>query len=195
MSDHIDRQNEITNEEIDYYSSVASKQGAMVEAGAEPTIIKHLAPAMAASDEAILSFPEPRDVWIDATYDGAAQYDSYTYIAPVAGKRLLQLGGSGLHAIKAIRAGAREAWLLTPVLDEADSRWRLLAAWGSIVVSTASLRWERNCRLLVAVSMRSLVAVACITCGPNARFPSALASSVREVGSRPGTRGARRSMG
>ena len=119
MSDHIDRQNEITNEEIDYYSSVASKQGAMVEAGAEPTIIKHLAPAMAASDEAILSFPEPRDVWIDATYDGAAPYDSYTYIAPVAGKRLLQLGGSGIHAIKAIRAGAREAWLLTPVLDEA----------------------------------------------------------------------------
>ncbi len=119
MNAHMGRRYELTDEEIDHYSSVASKQGEMVATGAQPTIIKNLAPAMAASEEAILSFPEPRDVWIDATYDGAAQSDSYTHIAPVAGKRLLQLGGSGLHAIKAILAGAREAWLLTPVLDEA----------------------------------------------------------------------------
>jgi SAM-dependent methyltransferase len=119
MSNQMGRQYEFTYEEIDHYNSEASKQRAMVAAGAEPTIIKNLMPAIAASEQDILSFPEPRDVWIDATYDGAAQYDSYAYIAPIAGKRLLQLGGSGLHAIKAIQAGAREAWLVTPVRDEA----------------------------------------------------------------------------
>ncbi len=120
MNDHIERQYAFTEEEFDHYSSVASKRVEMVAVGAEPNIMKHLSPAMAASKEAILSFPEPRNVWIDATYDGAAQYDSYTHIAPIAGKRLLQLGGSGVHAIKAILAGAREAWLVTPVLGEAQ---------------------------------------------------------------------------
>lgn len=124
MSAQMGRHYEFTDEEFEHYSSVASKQGAMVAAGAEPTIIKNLAPAMAASEEAIRSFPEPRDVWIDARYDGSAQSDSYRHIAPIAGKRLLQLGGSGAHAIKAILAGAREAWLVTPVFDEA----RLAAA-------------------------------------------------------------------
>ncbi len=119
MSDQVVRQYRVTDDEIDHYSSFASKEGAMVAAGADPAFMKNLAPAMAASDEAIRSFPEPWDVWIHATYDGAAQSECYTHIAPIAGKRLLQLGGSGVHAIKAILAGVREAWLVTPVLDEA----------------------------------------------------------------------------
>lgn len=67
------------------------------------------------------TFPEPRDLWIDAVYDAAAQDESYRHLAPVVGEVAMQLGGKGLHGIKLLLAGARESWLLTPMLQEA--RW------------------------------------------------------------------------
>jgi len=65
-----------------------------------------------------LFFPDPWEIWLDAVYDSAAQMDAYQHVAPVIGKRLLQVGGKGLHAVRFLLAGAAECWLITPVLGE-----------------------------------------------------------------------------
>lgn len=64
-------------------------------------------------------FPDPMTVWVDALHDTLSQYDAYKYIAPVRDKSFLQLGGMGTHAVKALLAGAKVAYLLTPMLGEA----------------------------------------------------------------------------
>ena len=64
------------------------------------------------------TFPDPKKIWIDALHDCLGQWDAYNFISPVNGKRILQLGGSGSHAVKFLLAGASEAWLLTPMLGE-----------------------------------------------------------------------------
>jgi SAM-dependent methyltransferase/uncharacterized protein YbaR (Trm112 family) len=64
------------------------------------------------------SFPDPKHIWIDSVYDCMAQHEAYLHLSPVAGKRVLQLGGKGIHAVKCLLAGASEAWILTPMLGE-----------------------------------------------------------------------------
>jgi uncharacterized protein YbaR (Trm112 family) len=64
-------------------------------------------------------FLEPRLEWLDATYDCAAQWDAYSHFGSIVGRRVMQLGGSGIHALKMLLGGASEAWLLTPMLGEA----------------------------------------------------------------------------
>src|SRR6185369_15696634 len=56
--------------------------------------------------------------WIDCVPDCKAQYNAYRYLGQIAGKRLLQLGGKGIHAVKWLLGGAAEAWVLTPMLGE-----------------------------------------------------------------------------
>lgn len=65
------------------------------------------------------TFPEPRKIWIDMPYDGQAQRDAFRHLADIRGKRVVQLGGHGSHAISFLLAGAREAWLVTPIYREA----------------------------------------------------------------------------
>jgi SAM-dependent methyltransferase len=65
------------------------------------------------------TFPEPRKIWIDMPYDGQAQRDAFRHLADIRGQRVLQLGGHGSHAINFLLAGAREAWLITPIYGEA----------------------------------------------------------------------------
>ncbi len=65
------------------------------------------------------TFPEPRKIWIDMPYDGQAQRDAFRHLADIRGKRVVQLGGHGSHAINFLLAGAREAWLITPIYREA----------------------------------------------------------------------------
>jgi ubiquinone/menaquinone biosynthesis C-methylase UbiE len=74
--------------------------------------IRTATPAQAAT------FPEPHEFWLDAKYDCAAQFDAYMNLAPLAGKRVLQVGGKGLAAMVFLAAGAAEAWLITPMLGE-----------------------------------------------------------------------------
>lgn len=64
------------------------------------------------------NFPEPKKAWLDCVPDCKAQYESYRFLGPVAGKRLLQLGGKGIHAVKLLLAGCAEAWVVTPMLGE-----------------------------------------------------------------------------
>lgn len=63
-------------------------------------------------------FPAPAEVWTDAPYDGPAQWDAYRHLAPVEEKTVMQLGGTGLHAVKFLLAGAEEATLISPMPGE-----------------------------------------------------------------------------
>lgn len=67
------------------------------------------------------TFPHPRDLWMCATYDCLAERDALEYLAPLRGKRVLQIGGQGHHAVQFMLGGAGEAWLVTPV--EAEARY------------------------------------------------------------------------
>ncbi len=75
-------------------------------------------------------FPHPSELWIDARHDTLSQLEAYEYLRPVAGKRFLQLGGSGSHAVKALLAGAERAFVLTPMLGEARFAIRLAQRFG-----------------------------------------------------------------
>ena len=78
------------------------------------------------------TFPEPASVWVDAPYDGGAQLDCYERLAPLDGRRFMQLGGSGLHAVKFLLGGADRAVLVTPMIAEAKRALWLAEAFGVV---------------------------------------------------------------
>ncbi len=71
-----------------------------------------------ASNHPRATFPEPRELWIDSRHEFAAQVAAYRFLAPMSGRVAMQLGGSGLHAVKFLLAGASEGWLCSPVEGE-----------------------------------------------------------------------------
>jgi hypothetical protein len=50
-------------------------------------------------------FPDPREVWI-GLQELHAEYAAYKSLSPIVGKRVMQLGGGGFHAVKFLLAGA-----------------------------------------------------------------------------------------
>lgn len=90
----------------------------------------HVARVQQASPSERTSFPAPPQVWLDAVYDSASQWDAYQHIAPLGGMRVMQLGGQGIHAVKFLVGGADQAWLVTPMLAEARFAVSLAAAFG-----------------------------------------------------------------
>lgn len=78
---------------------------------------RNLSRIMAAGDRAAACFPEDWVTWIDAKYELAAQLDAYRFLRP-AGSTVMQVGGNGLHALKFLLAGARTAWLVSPMIGE-----------------------------------------------------------------------------
>jgi uncharacterized protein YbaR (Trm112 family)/SAM-dependent methyltransferase len=101
--------------EMNFYNQAAEERAKDVAAS---KMIRLLAPVRDAAPTDRGSFPEPREIWLDATYDLASQWDAYKHIGQVEGKRVLQVGGAGVHTLKFLYAGAREAWLLSPMLQE-----------------------------------------------------------------------------
>lgn len=98
-------------EEMAYYNSMFGKElDELTAANLEP---------FEAERAHARTFPEPRRIWIDMPYDGQAQRDAFRHLAEVRGKCVMQLGGHGSHAISFLMAGAREAWLVTPIFREA----------------------------------------------------------------------------
>ena len=103
-------------EEMEYYGEVATEDARQITASQD---VPGYAALLAAGQAKMDSFPHPRELWIDGVYDCAAQWDAYQHIAPVRGKVVMQLGGKGGHAVKFLLAGAAEAWVVTPMLEEA----------------------------------------------------------------------------
>jgi uncharacterized protein YbaR (Trm112 family) len=103
-------------EEMGHYDKVAADLREKIKAGESDfyfTAALKLSP-----EERRRDFPFPWRVWLDAPYDCLSQWDAYRHIGSVEGKVIVQLGGSGMHAVKFLLAGAREAWLLTPMPGE-----------------------------------------------------------------------------
>ena len=76
------------------------------------------------------SFPEPARFWIDSLHESLAQLEAYDHLAPVAGKTVLQIGGSGSHAVKMLLAGAERGFLITPMAEEARYAERIAESFG-----------------------------------------------------------------
>lgn len=109
--------------EMPFYDRTATDEAAKVALRAERA-------AQRARDADAMQFPAPRKVWIDFICDGVAQWDAYRHLAPVGGRRVVQIGGKGAHAVKFLLAGAREAWNLSPMLGEARYATALAKASG-----------------------------------------------------------------
>jgi uncharacterized protein YbaR (Trm112 family) len=101
-------------EEMDFYNAVAQHQaGALASAD-----LPRLSRITELSEAELRRFPEPAALWLDATYETTAQWDAYRHLAPVAGTRILQLGGKGEQAVEFLLAGAAEAWVVSPMVGE-----------------------------------------------------------------------------
>lgn len=103
-------------EEMDFYNVAAAK---MVDVIAHGGIEAVMPLEMGTTDAEKRSFPEPWDRWVDTVFDSAALWDVYSHLSPVRGKTVLQVGGTGGHAVKFSLVGASESWLVTPVVGEA----------------------------------------------------------------------------
>ncbi|MFC1590941.1 methyltransferase domain-containing protein, partial [Thermodesulfobacteriota bacterium] len=101
--------------EMAFYNQKAIEESGNIHSSEAYRII---APMLGASKENLYSFPDPKDIYIDDIYDCLGQWEAYNHIAPVRGKRVLQLGGKGIHAVKFLLAGAKEAWVLSPMIGE-----------------------------------------------------------------------------
>lgn len=114
-------------EEMEYYNQVSDNQ---VREISRSDAYAHVDRVQQASPGERTSFPAPPQVWLDAVYDSASQWDAYLHIAPLGGMRVMQLGGQGIHAVKFLVGGADQAWLVTPMLAEARFAVSLAAAFG-----------------------------------------------------------------
>lgn len=102
-------------EEMTHYNQVAKAEAASIR---EAEAYRMVEPVLRLRPEDRGTCPDPKEFWVDCVPDCKAQYEAYRYLEPFAGKRVLQLGGKGIHATKMLLAGAAEAWVLTPMLGE-----------------------------------------------------------------------------
>jgi SAM-dependent methyltransferase len=75
---------------------------------------------------------QPMDPWLDNLYDSVPQREIYEHLAPkITGRGVvLQMGGTGKEALKAIIGGASRAVHVTPVPQEAELTMRLASELG-----------------------------------------------------------------
>lgn len=76
------------------------------------------------------SFPEPATIWVQAGYNSRPILEAYRHLTPVRARTFLQIGGSGTHAVKLLLAGARQGFLVTPMLEEARYALQLAQLFG-----------------------------------------------------------------
>jgi SAM-dependent methyltransferase/uncharacterized protein YbaR (Trm112 family) len=106
-------------EEMDFYNISAADIAGNISQALVDRLVNQAAAA---------AFPYPE--WLDAPYDAASQLDAFRYLGTVKGQRVAQLGGKGVHAVKSLLAGAQEAWLLTPMHQEAAFAYELARQTG-----------------------------------------------------------------
>lgn len=102
-------------EEMDHYNRVATEE---VKSVATSASAKCLEAASKSTELERDSFPEPPKIWIDSAAEASAQLNALRHMGKVRGKRFLQLGGKGIHAVKFLLAGAEETFLISPMFGE-----------------------------------------------------------------------------
>ncbi len=101
--------------EMEFYNDVAIKESQDITASESYEVVQTILRGKRSDRH----FPNPSDVWVDSKYGCVSQFEAYQHLAPIAGKRAVQIGGKGIHAVKFLLAGAAEGWLVTPMLGEA----------------------------------------------------------------------------
>lgn len=118
--------------EMDYYNAAARHETASPDHG---ELQEQLSGLLALPPPDQRRFPEPRQRWLDATYEPVAQWDAFCHVAPLTGTDVLQVGGRGVTAARFLAAGAAQAALVTPMYAEAEYGRRLAEGLG------AEARW------------------------------------------------------
>ncbi len=104
-------------EEVDIYDTLAAKDRERLD-HARRRLLGRTLDDLARRGTLPGPFPDPPAVWVDSVGSADTQEAAYRHIAPLAGARFLQLGGSGSHAVKALLAGADCAGVLSPSFEE-----------------------------------------------------------------------------
>jgi SAM-dependent methyltransferase/uncharacterized protein YbaR (Trm112 family) len=104
--------------ETDHYTQVAAGHLAAVK---ESTSFRELRPSLAPTQRDTASFPYPIAKWIGPTAvcTSVARAEAYRHLVPLHEAHVLEVGGSGINAVRMLLAGAQTACLVTPVLHEA----------------------------------------------------------------------------
>ncbi|SDC38537.1 Methyltransferase domain-containing protein [Geodermatophilus telluris] len=101
--------------ELLHYSGMGRADAASIDSS---TALRDMRRLTDLAESGRVAFPDPPGTWLDAKYELGAQYDAFRHLRPLRGARVLQLGGSGLHAVRFLLAGAEEAWLASPMTGE-----------------------------------------------------------------------------
>jgi ubiquinone/menaquinone biosynthesis C-methylase UbiE len=109
-------------EEMDHYNSIAAEAQAGIRTS---HAYRTLSACQRLSRDEQARFPYPMERWLEATYDVTAQENVFAHLSPVLDKDVLQVGGTGIHAIRFLMAGAATATLVTPMISEAKFACRL----------------------------------------------------------------------
>jgi ubiquinone/menaquinone biosynthesis C-methylase UbiE/uncharacterized protein YbaR (Trm112 family) len=71
------------------------------------------------------TFPSPATEWLEAGSTISAQHESFTHLGPLADTTVLQIGGTGSHAVLFLLAGAARAVVVSPIVEELRQALRL----------------------------------------------------------------------
>ena len=117
--------NSIPKDEAVFYENVASDEVAQLASLTSINDIARVSSALSFAALARISrakqhsiLPDPKGLWLAATFECIAEYEAMKFVAPVRDKTVLQLGGKGSEAVKFMLAGARAAHLVSPVESE-----------------------------------------------------------------------------
>lgn len=80
--------------------------------------VAHLARLSSLPTQERDAFPDPWDRWVGNDTESTALEAALRHLVPLAGTRLLQVGGDGLQALTLLAAGAGDAVVVSPVLNE-----------------------------------------------------------------------------
>ena len=117
-------------EEMEVYNTLSDEKIRSARESGHSELQKPMGALIPTADLSDADFPLPENLWIDARHDAISQLEAYTHLAPVHNSVVLQLGGSGTHAIKMLRAGASKAFLLTQMIGEARVAMQLAEDYG-----------------------------------------------------------------
>lgn len=73
----------------------------------------------------VAGFPSPPTTWLEPGSTIGAQHECFAHLAPVADTTVLQIGGTGSHAVLFLLAGAARAVVVSPVVEELRQARRL----------------------------------------------------------------------
>lgn len=122
-------------EEMEFYNSVAEsgtnelREGRLENLTGSSEVLKSIV-RVADLEPSLRSFPDPREIWIDAPYDSEAEVDVYGHLSPIEGVDVMQIGGKGEHAVKLLLGGARRAVAVSPMVGELQYAIALAESFG-----------------------------------------------------------------